>query len=159
MTSLILRPRLLGIDYGTKKTGLAISGPLGTLCTPLSTVPTSKIMDELDSRIEEYQVSKIIVGWPLQEDGSAQQTTKKVEEFIARLKKKFNGKIPIEAWDERYSSMRARALLKESGVGKKKRNQRGTVDAVAAVIILEEYLEANPFPTLKTDDESKTPKD
>jgi len=136
MTSLVSKPRFLGVDYGTKKTGLAVSGPFGALCSPL----------ELDSRVKEFAVSKIIVGWPLDEDGAEQEITRTVEDFIGKLKKKFDREgIEIEAWDERYSSMRAREILKESGAGKKKRNRRGAVDAVAAVVILEEYLEANPF--------------
>lgn len=143
MTSLKPKPRILGIDYGTRKTGIAISGPLGTLCSPLSTVDTKKIYSEIESRIEEYDVSKIVVGWPINEDGSQQEITRTVEDFIGRLRKKVD--IEIVAWDERYSSMRARAMLKDSGASKKRRNQRGTVDAIAAVVILEEYLEANPF--------------
>ena len=143
MTSLKPKPRILGIDYGTRKTGIAISGPLGTLCSPLSTVDTKKIYSEIESRIEEYDVSKIVVGWPINEDGSHQEITRTVEDFIGRLRKKVD--IEIVAWDERYSSMRARAMLKDSGASKKRRNQRGAVDAIAAVVILEEYLEANPF--------------
>ena len=143
MTSLKPRPRFLGIDYGTRKTGIAVSGPMGAICSPLTTVPTPKVFKELESRIEEFNISKIIVGWPINEDGSDQEITRTVEEFIGRLRKKFD--IEIEAWDERYSSMRARAILKDSGVRKKRRNQRGAVDAMAAVVILEEYLEAHPF--------------
>ncbi len=136
--------RFLAIDYGTRKSGLAVTDPLKVICQPLKTVATTSLIEELIAFVRKENVVKIIVGWPIQEDGSMAEITRTVENFVGRLKKKIKG-VDIELWDERYSSVRAREKLLESGLKKKKRNERGRVDSMAALVILEEYLEANPL--------------
>jgi putative holliday junction resolvase len=137
----LIEQRLIAIDYGIKRIGLAITDPLNIFVYPLITLPNdSKFFTELKKIIEEYHVVKIILGYPLKESGEESTSTKAVIKFNQELKEQIN--LPIELVDERYSSEIARQRMIESVPSKKKRRDKSWLDKNAAAIILEDYLNA-----------------
>lgn len=131
--------RILAIDYGLKRIGIAITDPLNIFAYPLKTILNdSKFFIELQKIIKEYNVVKIIVGTPLKESGEISSSSLAVEKFVEELKKKIN--LPIELIDERYSSEIAKQRIIESVVSKKKRRDKSLIDKNAAAVILEDYL-------------------
>lgn len=134
--------RLLGIDYGTKKVGIAVTDPLQIIVNPLTTVPTDAVIDFLVDYCEEEEVEAIIVGMPLHKDGNPAQIAHLVVGFIRKLKKLFPEKSVIST-DEMFSSLEAKKIIMKSGLKKKKRRDKTLVDKVAAAIILENYMNDN----------------
>lgn len=132
--------RILGIDYGTKRIGLAVTDPLQIIATGLETVPTEDIFNFLDAYFSQEEVEAIIIGDPLNLDGSPGKLTPRITEFLNRFKKKYP-KIAIEKMDERFTSVDAKKIILESGAKKKKRRDKSLVDKVSAVLILQEFLE------------------
>lgn len=133
--------RLLGVDYGEKRVGIAITDPLMMFASPLKTIKNDqKFWEEFLLLFDEYKIVKIILGYPLKENGEASSSTKLVENFRKELEKKI--KIPVEYSDERYSSEIAKQRIIESVPSKKKRRDKGLVDKNAAAIILQDYLES-----------------
>lgn len=133
--------RIIGIDYGTKRTGIAVSDPLQIIASGLDTIPTNELMSFLEKYIEEEEVECIVVGDPKHEDGSPAQIAHLVVGFVRALKKKFP-EIEIATIDERYTSEEAKRIILESGAKKKKRRDKGLVDKVSAVLILQEFMES-----------------
>lgn len=132
--------RFLSIDYGTKRIGLALSDPLKTFAYPYKTViNNSKILTELKKIISEKNIEKIILGFPLKEDGSESILTKEVTAFKSKLEKIFPFEILFR--DERYSSSIAAEQIKQSVTKKSKRKQKSLLDSGAAAIILQDYLD------------------
>lgn len=131
--------RILGIDFGKKRTGLATTDPLKIFVRGLETVSTPKLLDWLEAFIKEEEVEKIVLGEPLYPDGNPAQLHKEVLELAEKLRSKFK---PIEVvlHDERYTSEEAKRIIIQSGVKKKKRRDKSLVDKVSAVLILEDYL-------------------
>jgi putative Holliday junction resolvase len=131
--------RSLGIDYGTKRVGLALSDPLGLTARPLAVVPRSKIVEEVVSLVKEQEVGTIVVGLPTGLGGdegiSASEARKLAEELAAATG------VDVVLRDERYTSRMAESALLESGM--KRRQRRESVDKVAAAIILQDYLDDN----------------
>lgn len=134
------RPRIVGIDYGTKRIGVAVSDPLRLFAQPVATCDSNSVMDRLASIAEEFGIEAFVVGWPLNLDGADTTAVAMVQPFINRLKRKFPG-VEIIKWDERFSSQRAKEALYDAGVSKKARRSKERVNAAAAAVILQEYLD------------------
>ena len=132
--------RILAIDYGTKRTGIAVTDPLQIIANGLDTVPTEKLFPFLESYVQSEQVEAIVVGEPLYPDGNPAQLADQVYKLVDRLKKKFP-QISIHLHDERYTSEEAKRIILQSGVRKKKRREKSLVDKVAAVLILQDFME------------------
>ena len=134
-----MKARFLGIDYGLKRIGLAISDPLGMFAQPRGVFSPSTIFEELKKIGETEQVACVVVGWPLKEDGTEGAATERVSAFINRLKRQFPD-WPIALQDERYSSKEAMQALIDAGVRPRARRKKGRLDTAAATIILQSYL-------------------
>lgn len=131
--------RILAIDYGSKRIGLAITDPLNIFAYPLITLSNNnKLFIQLLKIINEFKVVKIIVGAPFKESGENSNTSLEVEKFVVQLKK--HTEVDIELFDERYSSEIAKQRIIESVVSKKKRRDKTLIDKNAAAVILEDYL-------------------
>lgn len=131
--------RILGIDHGDVRIGIALSDPTEFLASPLCVLDSTKAgMDQILALIAEHQIEKIVVGLPRNMDGSYGSATEKVRSFIEKLKTRTA--IPIFEWDERMSTVSAHNALREAGLDGKQR--KGVVDKVAAQIILQNYLDA-----------------
>ena len=134
--------RILAIDYGEVRMGLAISDPLRIFAFPLTVIDLKKNVDfikTIQDIIKEKEVKRIIIGYPLKMDGSEGIQTEKVKGFVEELKRKIN--IDIEMVDERLTTTVAQRALTDIGIGQKK--QRGIIDKIAAAKLLETYLELN----------------
>jgi putative Holliday junction resolvase len=132
--------RLLAIDYGVKRTGLAVSDPLQLIATGLDTVSTPELMAYLQRYLSQEDVETIVVGEPRYPDGNPAQIHHLVVGFVRALKRSFPS-VAVVMQDERYSSVEAQAAIRQSGVGKKKRADKGLIDKISAVIILQQYME------------------
>lgn len=131
--------RILAIDFGTKRIGLAVTDPLNIFAYPLITLSNdSKFIERLKKIIEEYHVVKIILGYPLKESGNESTSSLSVLKFKTELENKID--LQIELIDERYSSSIARERIIQSVVSKKKRRDKSLLDKNAAAVILEDYL-------------------
>lgn len=142
--SAIPNGRLLGVDVGTVRTGIARTDPFRLFATPVGTFSPPDALQEIERQVkEEGPIAGVVVGYPLTLEGEKTHGTAPVEKFIRKLKKRLPGLMVI-TMDERFSSRIARRLLVESGVPKKKRAKKGRVDVAAAAWILQEFLEAHP---------------
>ncbi len=140
-----IQPRLLGIDYGDARIGLAVSDDLGFLAHPLETIHCRKThpLKRIAEVVTEKQISKIILGLPLRLDSTEGPAAKKVRSFSERLRTEVSS-IPIEFIDESYSTMDAQKQLHANG--KNTKNSKGVIDQAAAMVILQSYLD-NSSPT------------
>ena len=134
--------RLLALDYGKKRTGIAVSDPLQLIANPLDTVDTKELIGYLKKYFNRETVEKIIIGYPLNFDESPTDATPLVDKFIPKLAHVFPG-ISIEKWDERMTSKMAARAISQMGLSKKQREKKELIDVVSAVIILQQYMEAN----------------
>ena len=134
--------RLVGIDVGTKRIGIAQTDLLQTFAIPVGTFSPDQIIQQLKNISDESKIAAFIVGWPLTSSGEEGTSTVRVQEFINRLKRNFP-EISIIKMDERYSSNQAMEVMIKAGVPKKKRREKERVDRIAAALILERYLEMN----------------
>lgn len=132
--------RLVGIDVGTKRIGIAQTDLLKTIASPYGTFPPEKVLDVLRSITQQSKVEAFIVGWPLTMKGEEGKATERVQHFINRLKKAFPD-IDIHKVDERNTSVKAMNSMIEAGVPKKKRREKERVDRIAAALILQQYLD------------------
>ena len=132
---------LIGIDFGQKRTGIAITDPGKMIASGLTTVLTKDVMTFLEEYLQKQSVDKFVVGEPKQKDGSVSEVEESILRFIIKLKNKF-ADISIERYDERFTSKIAFNTLLEIGVGKKKRQNKGLVDQISATLILQSYLES-----------------
>jgi putative Holliday junction resolvase len=131
--------RIMALDYGTKRIGVAITDPLNMFAYPLVTLQNDfKFWILLSKLLTEYNVVKIILGYPLKESGEESTSTKAVQKFNEELMKRVS--LPIELVDERYSSDIAKQRIIESVSSKQKRRDKSLVDKNAAAVILEDYL-------------------
>jgi putative holliday junction resolvase len=136
--------RILGVDVGSKRVGLARTDLLKTFASPIGTYSPPDSIEEIQRQVKkEGPVHAIVVGWPLTPQDEPTDSTQIVSEYINQLKKKFKG-IKIYKMDERFSSRHALHLLAEAGVPKKKRQKKGRTDQAAAALILQQFLEAHP---------------
>jgi len=136
-------PRIICIDYGGKRTGLAVTDPLKIIASALTTIETKSLIPFLKDYFSKEAVELILIGEPLNLDNSATHATPLVQEAIKRLKKEFP-LIPLTTIDERYTSKMASRAMVEMGMKKKDRQKKGNIDQIAATIMLQEYLLQNP---------------
>ena len=134
--------RIMAIDYGGKKTGIAVTDPLQIIANGLDTVRTHDLFDFLKEYTEREEVIGFVVGEPLNMDGTETHNTQPVQRFVNRLKKLYPV-IPITMIDERMTSVEAKQIILKSGAKKKKRRDKSLVDKVSAVLILQEYMRIN----------------
>ncbi len=134
--------RILAIDYGTKRTGLAVTDPLQLIAQSLTTVASEEVFEFLKKYFDEEDVELIVVGLPLYPDGNPAQIAPLVEKFVKKLQSEFPW-LPVAMQDERYSSETAKKFILKSGAGRKKRRDKALVDKVSAAIILEQYMKAS----------------
>lgn len=132
--------RLLAIDFGKARCGVAVSDSLQIIANPLDTVATKEIFPFLVSYCQSEQVDKIIVGLPKQMSGEDSESMRYIKPFVGRLKHAIPN-IPIEMYDERFTSVLAHRAMIESGMKKKDRQNKANVDKIAACIILEDYMQ------------------
>lgn len=131
------RPRIVSVDYGTRRVGLSIADPLRMFAQPLDTCSPASAIEKLVAIHQREKLEVIVIGWPLEEDGSEGSATRRVDEYIRRLLNQMPD-VAIVRWDERYTSEEAKIMLR----GRSFHGRRGVVDQVAAGIILQEYLDA-----------------
>jgi len=129
----------MAIDYGKKRTGLAVTDPLKIIATGLTTVETPKLVAYLKDYTAKEDVEQIIIGMPTNMDDSDTHATPLVRNFIQQFRKLFPS-IPITEVDERFTSKMATQAMLEMGLKKKQRQNKGLVDEIAATIMLQEYL-------------------
>ena len=135
--------RVVSIDYGKKRTGLAVTDPLQIIANGLVTVDTGNLFDYLRQYVAQEQVERIVIGKPMQTNGRPSENLARVEQFVNRWRKAMPN-IPIEYYDERFTSVLAQRAIIDSGVGKKaRRENKGLVDEVSATIILQDWMAAN----------------
>lgn len=134
--------RLVGIDVGTKRIGIAQTDLLQTIATPVGTYPPNTVFNKIEEIKAQTPIKAFVVGWPLTSSGEEGTATEMVARFIKRLNKKFPD-IPVVKVDERGTSNRAVQVMVEAGVPKKKRREKERVDRIAAALILQYYLETS----------------
>lgn len=136
--------RILAIDYGRKRTGLAVTDSLQIIANGLTTVSSEELIKYLTDYTLKESVELFVVGLPKQMDNTPSENMKYVEIFVSKLKKALPN-IPVIYYDERFTSVLAHKAMIEGGVKKKKRQNKGLVDEISAVIILQSYLENKKF--------------
>ncbi len=134
--------RILAIDYGTKRTGIAVSDPLRIIAGGLVTVETKELERWLADYFTREEVSTIVLGKPMQMDGTPSETWRYVEQLAARLRRAYPDK-EVCFHDERFTSVMAHRTMLESGIGRMARRNKALVDKISATIILQSYMEFN----------------
>lgn len=133
--------RILSIDYGRKRAGLAVTDPLQIIANGLTTVPSHQLEQYITTYVAKEGVERIVVGLPKQMNGEMSESWRYIEPFLNRLHKVMPD-MPIELVDERFTSVIAHQVILDSGVGKQRRREdKGMVDEISATIILQSYLE------------------
>lgn len=132
--------RIIGIDYGKKRIGLAVSDPLGMFASPLETVPPANIIDYLKQYAAKETISLFVVGYPMNLDNTPAEAARFVDEFLRRLRKNFPD-IPVVCEDERFTSVLAHRAMIDGGMRKMDRRDKSVVDKISAAIILQTYLD------------------
>jgi putative Holliday junction resolvase len=135
--------RILAIDYGRKRTGLAVTDPLRMIATALETVPTIELLNFLKAYLKKETVDAFIIGMPKTLKNEDSEIAPLVRKCIEELKTNFPGKL-IHEVDERFTSSMAQRAMIEGGMKKKARQEKGNVDKISATIILQSYLESQP---------------
>ena len=133
--------RILSIDYGKKRTGIAVTDPLQIIAGGLATVSTSELYDFLVSYIGREPVERIVIGEPRQADGTPSENFARVEQFVNRWRKS-QPSVPIEFYDERFTSVLAHRAMIDGGLRKKARQNKALVDEISATILLQDFLES-----------------
>jgi putative Holliday junction resolvase len=131
--------RIVSIDYGKKRTGLAVTDPLQIIPGGLATVSTSTLFAFLSDYVQKEQVERIVIGEPRQPNGQPSENLARVQQFVNRWRKAMP-QIPIEYYDERYTSVLAHQTMLDAGLKKKARQDKALVDEISATIILEDYM-------------------
>ena len=132
--------RMLGIDFGLKRVGIAVSDPLGIFASALDTIPATKIITYLQSYITGQPISRFVVGYPKNLDNTPSENAQRVELFVKQLHKTFPA-IPVSLEDERFTSKMAFRAMIDGGLKKEQRREKATIDKVSAAIILQGYLD------------------
>ncbi|MCR4602343.1 MAG: Holliday junction resolvase RuvX [Prevotella sp.] len=131
--------RILSIDYGRKRTGLAVTDPLQLIAGGLATVSTHLLFDWLKDYVAREEVERIVIGEPRQLNGQPSENQPRVIAFVNRWRKAMPA-IPIDLYDERFTSVLAHQTMLEGGLKKKARQDKALVDEISATIILEDYM-------------------
>ena len=132
--------RIIGIDYGRKRVGVAVTDPLGIFASALDTVHSAKIIDYLKKYASNENVVRFVVGYPMNMNGKPSEAAKDVDIFLKHLAKAFPD-IPVTLEDERFTSVLAHRAMIEGGMSKKDRMNKESVDKISAAIILQSYLD------------------
>lgn len=132
--------RLIGIDYGKKRVGLAVSDPLRIFASALETVPTANIIDYLKTYAQKETIERFVVGWPTNMDGRPSESAEGVTAFVKLLNKTFP-EVPVTMEDERFTSVLAHRAMIDGGMKAKDRRDKNSVDKISAAIILQSYLD------------------
>ena len=132
--------RIIGIDYGLKRTGIAVTDPLGIFASPVETVPSAKIIEYLKNYTAKEQIGLFVVGYPMNMNNTPSEAARYVDTFLKQLKKNFP-QIPIELEDERFTSVLAHRSMIDGGMKKIARRDKSVVDKISAGIILQSYLD------------------
>ena len=133
--------RILAIDYGRKRTGLAVTDALRITANPLLTIETKELLGWLQEYFAKEQVDEVVIGHPTQMNGEESESMKYIRRFMGQFKKQFPDKL-ITMYDERFTSVLAHQAMLAGGMKKKDRQDKAVVDKIAACIILEGYLES-----------------
>jgi len=133
--------RILSIDYGRKRTGLAVTDPLQIIAGGLATVSTSQLFEWLSDYVSREQVERIVIGEPRQTNGEPSENWQRVQQFVARWRKAVPT-VPIELYDERFTSVLAHQAMIDGGLRKKARQDKALVDEISATIILQDFMRA-----------------
>lgn len=133
--------RILSIDYGKKRTGIAVTDPLQIIAGGLATVSTSELFDWLKDYMAKEPLERIVIGEPRQPNGQPSENMERVREFVNRWRKAVPD-VPVELYDERFTSVLAHQAMLAGGLKKKARQDKALVDEVSATILLEDYLRA-----------------
>jgi putative Holliday junction resolvase len=133
--------RILSIDYGKKRSGIAVSDPLQLIANGLTTVATPELFDFVMDYVRKESVERIVVGLPKQMNNEYSENMKRIEPFVNRLRKALP-EIPVEYVDERFTSVLAHQAMLDGGLKKKARQNKALVDEISATIILQSYLES-----------------
>lgn len=133
--------RILSIDYGKKRTGLAVTDPFQLIAGGLATVASKSLPEFLKTYMQQEKVERIIMGEPRQIDGSPSENYARVQEVLKKLRAAFPD-IPIETYDERFTSVLAHQAMLTGGLKKKERQNKALVDEISATILLQSYMEA-----------------
>ena len=132
--------RIIAIDYGKKRKGLAVTDPLSIIANGLATIPTSDIFDYLTQYVAKESVDQLVIGKPIQPNGQPSENLARVENFVNRWRK-LHPEMPIDYYDERFTSVIAHQAMIAGGVKKKtRREDKGLVDEISATIILQDYM-------------------
>jgi putative Holliday junction resolvase len=135
--------RIMAIDFGSKRTGLAVTDPSQIIANALETVPTHQLFDYLKNYISKENVECIVVGDPRRLNNEMSETTHLTNQFVNKLKREIPG-IPVKRLDERYTSVMAAKSLIESGQSRKTRQDKSVLDKISATILLQNYLSTLP---------------
>jgi len=134
--------RIIGIDYGRKRVGVAVSDPLGIFASPMDTVPAAKIIDYLKKYAETESVTRFVVGYPVNMDNTPSEAAADVDIFLKNMAKAFPS-VPVTLEDERFTSVLAHRAMIDGGMKAKDRRDKSSVDKISAAIILQSYLDRN----------------
>ena len=134
--------RIVGIDYGRKRVGVAVSDPLGIFASPLDTVPAAKIIDYLKKYAETESVTRFVVGYPMNMNNTPSEAAADVDVFLKSLAKAFPS-VPVTLEDERFTSVLAHRAMIDGGMNAKDRRDKQSVDKISAAIILQSHLDRN----------------
>ncbi len=132
----------MGIDYGRKRTGIAVTDPLKLISSALETVETKELYNFIEKYLESEQVELFVIGEPLHADGTPPAHHTEIIQLSKALQKKYPH-IDVVLHDERYTSVEAKEIIIKSGVKKKKRRDKSLIDKIAAALILEDYMNQN----------------
>ena len=132
--------RVIGIDFGRKRTGIAVSDPLGIFASALDTVDSTKIIETIKNYAQKEKIGHFVLGWPTNMDGRPSEAAADVERFEAQLRKEFPD-IPVDREDERFTSVLAHRAMIDGGMKKSERRDKASVDKISAAIILQSYLD------------------
>lgn len=141
--------RIMSIDYGKKRTGIAVTDPLQMIANGLTTVETVNLFQFIGDYLSREAVDSIVVGYPRQSDGSDSENMKRIIPFVNRLRKLYPT-INVELFDERFTSILAHRAILESGINRKARQNRELVDKISATIILQDYLTSREIQNRQT---------
>ena len=136
--------RIVAIDYGRKRTGVAVTDTLQLIANGLATVPSGELVKFLTDYVAREPVERVVVGLPKQMNNELSENMKYVKAFVAQLKRALPD-VPVEYYDERFTSVLAHKAMLEGGLKKRKRQEKGLVDEISAVIILQSYLEHKKY--------------
>ena len=132
-------PRILAIDYGMKRTGIAVTDELQIIASGLTTIPSETAIAFLKDYFTKEKVGKVLIGEPKQMNGQTSESTEIIEKFVSKFKKEFP-EMSLERSDERFTSKMAFQTMIDSGLNKKQRQNKALVDEIAATIMLQDYL-------------------